>query len=187
MKQNFVRTGIACIALLLGNPVANASQPSRADIAEALVYSGCTYALLNDPVKLGMNSIVEAIITLRLNLKIVDDGSAPDALTKMDFPSARKLDEHIQQSWVTAGVLDSKWKPLMTNLNLATKTGFAKWKSGSTFGVSDNAAKSASTPSLVAFCRISQINVTNKAKKSKASVKGYVLKTTGQYLPPLPK
>ena len=159
---------------------------SNGEIAEALAYSGCTFGLALDTKPYGMGQIVASDIALGLSYKIIDEGESVDAIDKMDTPKGRIGYEHLRQSWATAGVLSSKWKGLESTYEKGLLAGLNRWKSGATLGVSGNAAKSAAVPKLTALCQVAEIAVVSKAKKTKMPIRQYIIKVSGQYLPPLP-
>jgi hypothetical protein len=168
----------------LPNQVAQAS--GNTEIAEALAYSGCTFGLGLDPKYFGMDQSVASAVYLGLVYRIVDEGESTDAIEKIDTPKGRRGYDNLRQSWATAGLLSSKWKSLEPTYEKGLAAGLNKWKSGATLGAARNSAQSVAVSKLTAICRVAQISVTGKAKKSKMSLRQYIIKVSGQYLPPLP-
>jgi len=164
----------------------NASAASNGDIAEALTYSGCTWGLLLESSEFGMELNVKSDIAVGLSYRLMDEGLSTPGIEKMNTPKGRIGYDHLLQSWSTAGVLSSKWKPMESTYEKSMQAGIKKWKSGSTLGVSGNSAKAAGLPKLTALCRVAEIGVKTKALKAKLSTRNYVMKVTGSYLPPLP-
>ena len=170
------------LAALIQSTPANAY--SNAETAEALAYSGCTYGLVLDPNQFGINQNVDSILNLGLMYYLDSQG---DGLESWNLNTKGQVGyDHTFESWATAGALSSKWRSLEPTLNKGLAAGAKKWSSGATLGVSKNAAKSAAGSKLTALCRISQISIESKSKKSKLSVRQYVIKVSGQYLPQLP-
>jgi hypothetical protein len=172
------------LALCLPNQVSQAY--GNSDIAEALTYSGCTFGLGLDPKEFGMDQSVASAIHLGLAYKIIDEGESTDVIEKMDTPKGRRGYENLRQSWATAGLLNSKWKSLETTYEKGLAAGLKKWKSGATLGVARNSAQSMAVSKLTALCRVAEISVTAKAKKSKIPLRQYIIKVSGEYLAPLP-
>lgn len=172
------------LALCLPNQVAQAS--GNSEIAEALAYSGCTFGLGLDPKEFGMDQSVASVIYLGLAYRIIDEGESTDTIEKMDTPKGRRAYENLRQSWATAGLLNSKWKSLETTYEKGLAAGLKKWKSGATLGVARNSAQSMAMSKLTALCRVTEISVTTRAKKSKIPLRQYIIKVSGEYLPPLP-
>jgi hypothetical protein len=170
---------------MLLQPV-NASAASNGDIAEALTYSGCTWGMILEPDKFKVEQTVRGNVGLGLQFRLIDEGVSTTQLEKIDTPRARIGYDHFLQSWSTAGVLNSKWKPLESTYEKGMQTGLKKWNSGETFGVSGKAAIAIAAPKLTALCRVAEIGVKTKALKAKLSTRKYVIKVTGSYLPPLP-
>jgi hypothetical protein len=167
--------------------IASASEVSNSDIAEAVVYSACTYGLVLDPAQMNLQVIQKSNIDTILNFRIIDGGNATASLAENDNPRARTGYENVVQGFTTARVLDKKWSPLAPALENAMTIGLKKWNSGFTFGQAQQAAETSALSTMTALCRIAQIGVSSKAKKTKMSLRSYVIKTAGQYLPPLPK
>jgi hypothetical protein len=176
---------IAFLAIVFLQPV-NASAASNGDIAEALTYSGCTWGLILEPGKFNMEQTVKGSVEFGLQFRLIDEGISVSPLEKIDTPRARKGYDHFLQSWSTAGVLNSKWKPLESTYEKGMQAGLKNWNSGKSFGVSGKAATAIAAPKLVALCRVAEIGVKTKALKAKLSTRKYVIKVTGSYLPPLP-
>jgi hypothetical protein len=155
---------------------------SKSDTAEAFAYSGCAYGQL---IPIGdLKIVVNSGISVGLMYRLEDEGLALDSWPLT--PTGRIGYEHLLESWTTAGALDSKWKALEAGYEKAMLSGIKKWKSGATLGVSSKAASAASLSKIYSLCRIAQIGVLEKAKKSKLNIRQYVIKAGGQYLPPLP-
>lgn len=158
----------------------------NADIAEAIAYSGCTGGLVLNPNQFGMNVTVNSLISLGLSYRIIDEGRATEVIEQRDTTEGRSSHEHILQAWATAGALSSKWKALESTYEKGISVGIKRWISGATLGVSTRAAESTASPKLSALCRIAEIAVLSKSKKSKMPLRQYILKTSGNYLPALP-
>lgn len=176
-------TLIMAVALL--QPV-NASAASNGDIAEALTYSGCTWGMILEPDNFKIEQSVTGNVELSLQFRLIDEGVSVPSLEKIDTPRGRIGYDHLMQSWSTAGVLSSKWKPLESTLEKGVQAGIKQWNSGKTFGVSSKTATAIASPKLIALCRVAAIGVKTKALKAKLSTRKYVIKVTGRYLPPLP-
>lgn len=159
---------------------------SNGDISEALVYSGCTAGMILDPKQFGMEQIVRSSVKLGLKYRLIDEGLSVPAIESADTPKGRAGYNHLLQGWATAGVLSSKWKPLESTFEKGLQAGIKKWNSGATLGVSSNSATAVSVSKLVGLCRVAEVNVIAKATKAKLSIRQYVVKVTGGYLPPLP-
>lgn len=184
MKRSF-SLSIALFALSISvTPSANAF--SNGDIAEALTYSGCTFGLLLDSKQFGMEQSVRSDVRIGLNYRLIDEGLSVPAIEKIDTPKGRKGYDHFLQSWSTAAVLSSRWKSLETTYEKGMQAGIKKWNSGATLGISSNAATAIAVPKLTALCRVAEISVTSKALKAKLTLRNYIIKVTGSYLPPLP-
>jgi hypothetical protein len=176
---------IPLVFLLLQPQGANAF--SNSDIAEALAYSGCTWAMFLESSEYGLETTVGTTIGMGLNLRIIDEGLSVPGIEKIDTPRVRLGYNHVLQSWSTAGVLSTKWKSLESSYEKGMQAGIRKWDSGSTLGVSKNAAEAIAGSKITALCRVAEIGVKKKATKAKLTTKKYVIKVTGSYLPPLPK
>lgn len=157
---------------------------SNAEIAEALAYSGCTYGLLSDPNRFGMKQNVDANLGVGLMYWLEGQGTGLDSWNLTD--KGRIGYEHLLESWATASTLNSKWRPLETFFSKGLAAGEKKWSSGASLGFAKNAANATAGSKLTALCRIAQISVESKSKKSKLSVRQYVIKVSGQYLAQLP-
>jgi hypothetical protein len=177
-----VLIGTLIVPVFLSISPANAY--SNTEVSEALAYSGCTYGLVLNPNQFGINQNIDSILNLGLMYYLDGQG---DGLESWNLNSKGQVGyDHVFESWATAGALSSKWRSLEPTLNKGLATGAKKWSSGATLGVSKNAAKSAAGSKLTALCRIAQISVESKSKKSKLTVRQYVIKVSGQYLPQLP-
>jgi hypothetical protein len=117
---------------------------------------------------------------------IIDEGESTDTLDNMDTPKGRRGYENLRQSWATAGLLNSKWRSLESTYQKGLLAGLKKWKSGATLGFARNSAQSAAASKLTALCRVAEISVNAKAKKAKIPLRQYIIRVSGQYLPPLP-
>lgn len=159
---------------------------SNRDIAEALAYSGCTWGMILDPNQFGMEQSVRSTVTIGLKYRIIDEGLGIPSIEKSDTPKGRIGYNHLLQSWSTAGVLSSRWKPLESAFEKGLQAGIKKWNSGATLGVSNNSAVAVSVSKLVGLCRVTEVNVGAKATKAKLTIRQYVVKITKGYLPPLP-
>jgi hypothetical protein len=157
---------------------------SNSETAEALAYSGCTYGLLSDPNQFGMKKNVDANLSVGLMYWLDGQGTGLDSWNLTD--KGRIGYEHLLESWATAGALNSKWRPLETYFSKGLAAGEKKWSSGATLGFAKNAANAIAGSKLTALCRIAQISIESKSKKSKLTVRQYVIKVSGQYLPQLP-
>ena len=159
---------------------------SNGDIAEALTYSGCTFGMALDSNKSSWEQNVAINVQIGLNYRLIDEGLSVPAIVKIDTPKGRIGYNHLLQSWTTAGVLSSKWKSLETTYEKGIQAGIKKWNSGSTLGVSNNSAAAIAVPKLTALCRVAEVGVKTKASKAKLTIRRYVIKVAGSYLPPLP-
>ncbi len=177
---------IFLVLVLLCVPTEKANADSNSDVAEALVYSGCTFGLVNNTQQFTMQQLVRSNLSLGLSYKIIDEGESTATLDQRDTTKGRIGYQHVLQSWATAGVLSSKWKSLEPSYDKGLLAGFKRWMGGATLGVSTNAAESTAGPKLTALCRVAEIAVTSKAKKAKTPLRQYIIKTSGSYLPPLP-
>lgn len=186
MKKRIFLSTLVFVLNCISATTSNASEPSKAEIAQALAFSGCTWGLSSSNYKSDLNVEMELTIYAGLVLAIIDNGSTNKSLLKMDIPRVRSGSEHVKQSWVTAGALDPKWKVLTQSYTDAINVGIKKWNSGSNLGVAQKAANAASNATLTSICRIAQIGVYNKGGTSYPKVKAYIIKTAGKYLPPLP-
>ena len=139
-----------------------------------------------DPKQFGMETMVSSVVSLGLKYRIIDEGVSVPSMEKSDTPKGRIGHSHVLQSWSTAGVLSSKWKPLESTFEKGIQSGIKKWNSGATLGVSSNSASAVSVSKLVGLCRVAEISVKAKASKAKLTIRQYVAKVTGGYLPPLP-
>lgn len=162
----------------------SAQANDKSKIAEALAYSGCVRNI--DSKQFKMDAIVNSAISLGLQYKILDEGSNSDFLEQNDTPVGRMNHKHIVQSWTTAGLLDAKWKSLESSYEKGLNAGMKRWNSGSTLGVSTMAARSVAGSKLTALCRAAEIFVTAQAKKAKIPLRQYIVRVSGEYLPPLP-
>lgn len=178
------KTTLALSLLFFALQIMPANAYTNRDISEALAYSGCTYGLVLDPNQFGVSQNVDSILNLGLMYFLDGQGDGKDSWN-LNTKGQVGYD-HVLESWATAGALNSTWRSLEPTLNKGLVTGAKKWSSGSTLGISKNAAKSVSGSKLTALCRIAQINVESKSKKSKLTVRQYVIRVTGQYLPQLP-
>jgi hypothetical protein len=174
------------LVLALFLPPQAAQAYGNSEIAEALAYSGCTFGLALDVKQFGMQQSVDSGLNLGLSYRIIDGRESVAAIDKMDTPKGRTGYQHLLQSWATAGILSSKWKSLETTYEKGLLAGLNRWRTGGSFGVSGDAANSVAVPKLTALCRVAQIAVTSKAKKAKMPLRQYIIKVSGQYLPPLP-
>jgi hypothetical protein len=170
---------------LLVHPT-NAKAFSNGDIAEALAYSGCTWGMILEPNQFGMEQSVRSSVRLGLNYRIIDEGLSVPAIEKSDTPKGRTGYNHLLQSWATAGILSSRWKSLESTYEKGMQAGIKKWNSGATLGFSNNSATAVSVSKLTGPCRVAEIGVKAKANKTKLTIRQYVIKVTGGYLPPLP-
>ena len=159
---------------------------SNGDIAEALTYSGCTFGLVLDSKEFGMEQSVRSAVGLGLNYRIIDEGLSVPAIEKVDTPKGRMGYDHLLQSWSTSAVLSSRLRSLETTYEKGIQAGMKKWNSGANFGISSNTARANAVPKLTALCRVAEIGVTSKALKAKLTLRKYIIKVTGSYLPPLP-
>ena len=166
--------------------VANAGAPPKAEIAQSLAYSGCTFGLTSDPAKYEFNNVLELTNYAGLLISLIDQGVATKELSAIENRRIRTGIVHVKQSWITAGALDPKWKPLNQALMQGINLGVKKWNSGNNFKVAESSANSVSSPTLISLCRIAEIGVKEKAGKSFTEIKKYIIKTAGKYLPPLP-
>lgn len=182
MKKKFF--SLLVLALCLPNQVAQAY--GNSEIAQALAYSGCTFGLALDTKNFGMDQSVASAIYFGLAYRIIDEDESVEAIEKMDTPKGRRGYENLRQSWATAGLLNSKWKSLETTYEKGLTAGLKKWKSGATLGVAKNSAESMAASKLTAQCRVAEIAVTAKARKSNVPLRQYIIKVSGKYLPPLP-
>jgi len=159
---------------------------TKAEIAEAVAYSGCTWGLLLDGNKFGIEQSVNSNIGLGLTYRLIDEGLSVPGIENADTPKGRVGYSNLLQSWSTAGILSSRWKALEPTYEKGLQAGIKKWNTGSTLGVSKNSASAVALPKLTALCRIAEIGVTSKALKAKLSIRKYVIKVGGSYLPRLP-
>ena len=172
--------------MFIGVQVANAGTPSKSEVAQSLAYSGCTFGLTSDPAKFEFGTVVELTSYAGFVTSLIDQGLATKEVSAIENKIIRTGIDHVKQSWITAGALDSKWKPLNQSLTQGVNLGIKKWNSGSTFAASQKAANALSNPTLVSLCRIAEVEVKAKAGKSFTDIQRYVKKTAGKYLPPLP-
>jgi hypothetical protein len=157
------------------------------EIAEALVYSGCTFGLGPNAKRVGMDLSLVSSMGLSLQYRIIDEGVNRGSFESNDTPFGRRGHQHRLQSWVTAGVLNSKWESLEPTYEKGILVGLSKWKSGAaTIGDSTYAAGLVSRAKLTALCRVAEIAVSSKAKRAKMPIRQYIIKVAGKYLPPLP-
>lgn len=133
-----------------------------------------------------MQQSVDSGLNLGLSYRIIDERESVAAIDKIYTPKGRTGYQHLLQSWATAGILSSKWRSLETTYEKGLLAGLKRWRTGGSLGVSGDAANSAAVPKLTALCRVAQIAVTSKAKKAKMPLRQYIIKVSGQYLPPLP-
>jgi hypothetical protein len=175
---------ISTLIVLIFLSITPGNAYSNTEVAEALAYSGCTYGLLSDPNRFGMRKNVDANLGVGLMYWLDGQGTGLDSWNLTD--KGRIGYEHLLESWATAGALNSKWRPLEAFFSKGLAAGEKKWSSGATLGFAKNAANATAGSKLTALCRIAQISIESKAKKSKLTVRQYVIKVSGQYLPQLP-
>ena len=187
MRKRELLALLLTLSLTLPLSSAEAGEPSKSEIAEALAFSGCSWGLSNANLKADLKTSMELTIYAGLILALIDNGTTNKVILKIENPTIRSGSEHVTQSWVTAGALDSRWKPLTQSYQKAIEVGIKKWNSGSNLGIAQKAAFSSSSSSLTSLCRIARIGVYDKSGTSYSRAKQYVIKTAGQYLPPLPK
>lgn len=179
--------GVTVISLMcIGVQVANAGTPPKSEVAQSLAYSGCTFGLVSDPSKYDFSTQLDLTSYADLLISLIDQGLATNQLSSFANNRIRTGIDHVKQSWITAGALDSKWKPLNQSLTQGVNLGIKKWNSGSTFAASQKAANALSNPTLVSLCRVAEIGVKEKSGKTFTEIQKYVKKTAGKYLPPLP-
>ena len=171
---------------------AQAKRPSNVDKALALVYSGCTFGMLqwsSSKVKvkgLDLDALaIESHLEMAVTYRIIDEGLLSDDIAKNYNEVGRVGYENVIQSFSMAAILSNRWKAPNVHFQGLLKKTLAHFRNGQTLGVSRDRAFAKHGQQAIAACKLAKQQVSERAKRVGISDKRWILRTAKNLLPPL--
>lgn len=150
--------------------------------ATAIAFSACTFGTLDAE---NFPSTISAVIGIGLEYRLEEEGLLPSRLN-IDLTEYGRIGyKNSVQGFTTSATLDQKWQMLPVLYEKAMQRGVERWKSGVALGVAENAANAVASAQILGLCTIAKSQIMQDSKKSKNSLKKWIIKAGGNLLPQL--